>query len=47
MADESPAVEETPIIEGLPNELAHLTWLIGRGVGVGTGHYPTIDDFRF
>ena len=47
MADESPAAEETPIIEGLSNELAHLTWLIGRGVGVGTGHYPTIEDFRF
>jgi hypothetical protein len=47
MADESSAAEETPIIEGLPNELAHLTWLIGRWVGVGTGHYPTIEDFRF
>ena len=47
MADESPAAEETPIIEGLSNELAHLTWLIGRWVGVGTGHYPTIEDFRF
>ena len=47
MADESPAAEETPIIEGLPNELAHLAWLIGRWVGVGTGHYPTIEDFRF
>jgi hypothetical protein len=31
----------------VPEELAHLSWLIGRWVGVGTGQYPTIDDFRF
>lgn len=30
-----------------PDELAHLSWLIGAWVGVGTGHYPTIEDFRF
>lgn len=47
MAEETTAAEETPIIAGLPNELAHLAWLIGRWVGVGTGHYPTIEDFRF
>ena len=28
-------------------ELAPLSWLIGHWVGVGTGHYPTIEDFRF
>lgn len=27
--------------------LAHLTWLIGTWQGVGTGQYPTIEDFRF
>ncbi len=31
----------------VPEELAHLSWLIGRWVGVGTGQYPTIEDFRF
>ena len=31
----------------LPTELAALSWLIGLWVGVGTGQYPTIDDFRF
>ena len=34
MAEETTAAEETPIIAGLPNELAHLAWLIGRWVGV-------------
>jgi hypothetical protein len=32
---------------GIPPELAHVSWLIGRWVGVGLGHYPTIEDFRF
>lgn len=31
----------------LPTEILHLSWLIGRWVGVGTGQYPTIEDFRF
>jgi hypothetical protein len=31
----------------LPEELAPLSWLIGRWIGVGTGQYPTIEDFRF
>jgi hypothetical protein len=31
----------------LPEEVMPVSWLIGRWVGVGTGHYPTIDDFRF
>jgi hypothetical protein len=31
----------------VPEELAALSWLIGRWVGVGTGQYPTIEDFRF
>jgi len=31
----------------VPEELRPLSWLIGRWVGVGTGQYPTIDDFRF
>jgi hypothetical protein len=31
----------------LPDELAPLSWLLGRWVGVGTGQYPTIEDFRF
>jgi len=28
-------------------ELAPISWLIGHWVGVGTGQYPTIEDFRF
>ena len=24
-----------------------MSWLIGRWIGVGTGQYPTIEDFRF
>jgi hypothetical protein len=32
---------------GLPADLLPWAWLIGRWVGVGTGQYPTIDDFRF
>ena len=31
----------------LPEELIPLSWLIGRWAGVGLGHYPTIEDFRF
>jgi hypothetical protein len=31
----------------MPAELAHLWWLLGDWEGVGTGQYPTIDDFRF
>jgi THAP4-like, heme-binding beta-barrel domain len=31
----------------IPEELRPLSWLIGRWVGVGTGQYPTIEDFRF
>lgn len=34
-------------MEGLPDELVPLAWLIGRWAGVGLGQYPTIDDFRF
>ena len=31
----------------VPEELLSLSWLLGRWIGVGTGQYPTIDDFRF
>lgn len=31
----------------VPEELRPLSWLIGRWVGVGTGQYPSIEDFRF
>lgn len=31
----------------VPPALQPLSWLIGTWVGVGTGQYPTIDDFRF
>jgi len=31
----------------VPLELKPLSWLIGHWVGVGTGQYPTIEDFRF
>lgn len=31
----------------VPDQLLPLSWLIGRWVGVGTGQYPTIEDFRF
>lgn len=31
----------------VPEALRPLSWLIGLWVGVGTGHYPTIEDFRF
>ena len=39
--DKSPAPSE------LPEQLVHLSWLIGKWVGVGLGTYPTIEDFRF
>ena len=32
---------------GLPAEILPLSWLLGTWGGVGTGHYPTIEDFRF
>lgn len=31
----------------LPDEVLPLSWLLGQWVGVGTGQYPTIEDFRF
>ncbi len=31
----------------VPTALRPWAWLIGRWIGVGTGQYPTIDDFRF
>jgi hypothetical protein len=31
----------------VPEPLRPLSWLIGSWVGVGTGQYPTIDDFQF
>ena len=31
----------------LPEEILPLSWMLGRWVGVGTGQYPTIKDFRF
>jgi hypothetical protein len=31
----------------IPVPLRPWSWLIGRWVGVGTGQYPTIEDFRF
>ncbi len=31
----------------LPPEILPLSWLLGQWVGVGTGHYPTIEGFRF
>ena len=33
--------------QSLPEVLVPISWLIGRWVGVGTGQYPTIEDFRF
>lgn len=33
--------------EAFPPELAHVSWLVGRWMGVGLGHYPTVEDFRF
>lgn len=31
----------------LPEPLRPFAWLVGQWVGVGTGQYPTIEDFRF
>lgn len=31
----------------LPEEILPLSWMLGQWVGVGTGQYPTIEDFRF
>ena len=31
----------------IPEQLIPLSWLLGRWTGVGTGHYPTIENFRF
>lgn len=31
----------------LPDELAHLSWLVGRWGGIGEGGYPTIEPFRY
>jgi hypothetical protein len=31
----------------MPQALRPWSWLIGTWVGVGTGQYPTIEDFRF
>lgn len=33
--------------QALPDLLLPVAWLLGRWVGVGTGQYPTIEDFRF
>jgi len=38
----------TPLPSEIPDELAPLSWLIGKWVGVGLGTYPTIkEDFRY
>lgn len=34
-------------LAGLPGELAHLSWLIGRWGGIGEGGYPTTEPFRY
>ena len=36
-----------PLPSDLPQELLPLSWLLGTWVGVGTGQYPGIEDFRF
>jgi hypothetical protein len=36
-----------PLPSELPEELLSLSWLLGTWVGVGTGQYPGIEDFRF
>lgn len=46
-SSEPSQANDTEIIPGVADELAHLSWLLGRWVGVGTGQYPTIEDFRF
>lgn len=35
-----------PVVD-VPQDLKPIGWLIGRWIGVGTGQYPTIEDFRF
>jgi len=37
----------SPLPSELPEELLSLSWLLGTWVGVGTGQYPGIEDFRF
>jgi hypothetical protein len=34
-------------VSDLPEELAHLSWLVGRWGGIGEGGYPTVDPFRY
>ncbi len=34
-------------MQGVPAELAHLSWLIGRWGGIGEGGYPTMEPFRY
>lgn len=34
-------------MQGPPDELAHLSWLVGRWGGIGEGGYPTVDPFRY
>ena len=41
------AVVQGAELSALPPEVLPVSWLIGRWIGVGTGQYPTIDDFRF
>lgn len=36
--------EGSPVVA---DEVKPLAWLLGRWTGVGTGQYPTIEDFRF
>lgn len=31
----------------IPEQLAHLSWLIGRWGGIGEGGYPTVEPFRY
>lgn len=37
----------TESIRGLPAELAHLSWLVGRWGGIGESVYPTGDPYRY
>lgn len=43
----APAALQGAELTGLPDQILPVSWLIGRWIGVGTGQYPTIDDFRF
>ena len=36
-----------PTAGGLPAELAHLGWLVGRWGGIGEGRYPSTEPFRY